>query len=216
VQRRAVRIVVLLAIGAIVAFSITASAVSPEDFLWLLEHEGNLVANPAFREGLVSWNTFGPSGPFIWGLVDEGPFGKAMQVEGALSYDLVYQDVFGLEPGVEYVAYGWVKTDISAEGAFARVTVASYNASQDVIQYEFSKDQRIEEGDPVGQRGQVDWQLHRVTFTQPEGTVYITIQGTSMGEWDFEDSAMWTGFVVLRRDAISDEDYERFDTVYSN
>src|SRR5690606_40127439 len=64
-----------------------------------------------------------------------------------------------------------------------RHTRFSRDWSSDVCSSDlFSKDQRIEEGDPVGQRGQVDWQLHRVTFTQPEGTVYITIQGTSMGE----------------------------------
>lgn len=211
-----VRISVVVAVSMLLAFSVAASAASPEEFVPILEHEGNLVENPDFGSGHVGWNTFGPSGPFIWSLVDDSPFGKAMRVEGALSYDLVYQDVFGLEPGVEYVAYGWVKTDIAADNAFARVTVASYNAAQDVIQYVFSRDQRIVDGDPIGQRGEVDWQLHRVTFTPPEGTAYITIQGTSMGAWDFEDSAMWTGFVVVRRDSLSDEQYLLVDTVYSN
>lgn len=191
--------------------SVTALADVPyED---LLNSPQNMVKNPAFQAGLDSWNIWGPGGTFAWFVDDAGLFGgKAVSIAGGQDYDLVYQRIYNLEPGKKYYAFAWVKTSIRAKDCFARLTIAAYDQADQVIQYEYSREDGVPNSG--GQTGVTGWQLHRVVYVPAKNVAYITIQGTSLGTWELDDQAWWTGFVFLPEEAVPAE--LKGPLVYSN
>jgi hypothetical protein len=212
-MRRGLLVGICLAM-VLAAVTVQATGSAVEYYETLLLSGRNIILNPDFSQGYEHWMTFGPSGPFAWETTDEALFGNsAAAIYGAGNYDIVYQRLEGLETGVEYVAYLWLKTAIETDECFIRLTLAGYDQGDNVIQYTFST---VPGEDIGGQRGTLDWQLHRITFTLGENVTHIALQATCLGMWDLDEYAFIDGLLLMEKEDLPHEAEEILETSYTN